>query len=655
MSERFNQLLKAGQSFWLDNIRREWLQDGSLEAMVKDQGLRGLTSNPAILHQAITKSSAYDQDIEELAQAGLPAASIFERLAIADIRGAADVLRPVYDASDGVDGFVSLEVAPTLAHDARGTLAEAKRLFAAVDRPNVMIKVPGTKAGNEAIEELIYLGIHVNVTLLFSTIQYAQSAFAYIRGIERRHREGLDLQVASVASIFMSRIDTLVDQLLSERLLLDADHNRVVLPLFGQAAVASAKGSYARFKDIFESPRFTKLSAAGARVQRPLWASTSTKNPTYPDVKYVEPLIGPHTVNTMPDATVAAFADHGEVVSNAIEGELEHAYLSLERLNDLGIDCNAVCQQLQDEGILKFIKPYGELIRDIERKRRGALAGPVVEIECERIGAQGLDSLRSVMAELQLLKRVWTCDPLLEPKLDPAGVYDRSGCFDEHLAKAAKFAATAVVAAPADQRDLELYFGAGAKPQMVTDSDELKPAGRLVIIASGFTELEDLLQRCAAASHECLVITEDPAVAEAQPEALLIPGPSIASLGLAAPLAATALGLEPEAALAASRWLANTFAPELVMPPKGARQDLSEGYNLLGELALLLRAAEQAQAAIEIQGNEQARLWLDERFPQRQAKDKLVISFDGSPAELRLKGLSAAGFAGLYVLAKRLG
>src|SRR2546425_762544 len=365
------QLTTCGQSYWLDNLTRDMITDGELHTRVTEQGLRGVTSNPATFHKAIVGSSAYDAQIKQLVGEGRETTAIYEHLVVADVQDACDILRPVYDASAGVDGFVSLEVSPYLAHDALGTMQEARRLFSAVDRPNVFIKIPGTPAGIPAIEEMLYEGITVNITLLFGLKDYENVAQAYIRALERRRAAGKPVNnVVSVASFFLSRIDVLVDQLLGHRLHPGLPNASVACceQLLGKVAIATAKLAYQSFKRLFGSERWHALAAQGARVQRPLWASTSTKNPLYSDIMYVEPLIGPHTVNTMPAETIAAFADHGKVVDHAIETDLEEAHRVLLDLERVGIDFACVTWQLQNEGVQKFIEPYDALLQALAAK-----------------------------------------------------------------------------------------------------------------------------------------------------------------------------------------------------------------------------------------------------------------------------------------------
>lgn len=363
-------LTELGQSVWLDYIRRDILENGELERMIREQAVRGVTSNPAIFEQAINGSDAYDDALEELASRGATPLEAYEALAIDDIRRAADLFRPLYDETGGTDGFVSLEVSPELAHDTDATLEEARRFWAEVDRPNVMIKVPGTEEGLPAIEQLLYEGLNVNITLLFSLEGYQKVMEAYLRALERRAADGASLdRVASVASFFVSRVDTAVDAELEKRLeSADTDAERArIQALFGKAAIANAKVAYQHFSDAFSGDRFARLRERGAHVQRPLWASTSTKNPAYRDVVYVENLIGPHTVNTMPLATVQAFADHGEA-RRTVDAELGAAREDLQALSDLGIDLGHVTHQLQVQGVEKFVDPFRELLRCIGEK-----------------------------------------------------------------------------------------------------------------------------------------------------------------------------------------------------------------------------------------------------------------------------------------------
>jgi transaldolase/glucose-6-phosphate isomerase len=348
-----------GQSIWYDNIRRAMLTSGELKRLVEN-GIMGVTSNPTIFEKAIAGSQDYDDTLLALADETLSSQEIFETLAIEDIRAAADILRPVYERTGGKDGYVSLEVRPTLAHDVQGTIEEALRLFAALDRPNVMIKVPATVEGIQAVKVLTIQGVNVNVTLIFAVQQYEAVADAYMAGLERRVAAGQPVDtITSVASFFISRIDAAIDSRL------EAAGNQ---DLKGKIAIANAKVAYARFREIFSGERWIRLAELGARVQRPLWASTGTKNPTYPDTTYVDSLIGPDTVNTVPPSTLQAFKDHGDVVGT-LEAGLEDAGDYLDQLRVGGIDLNTVAQKLLDDGVSAFIRSYGALIQSIEEKQ----------------------------------------------------------------------------------------------------------------------------------------------------------------------------------------------------------------------------------------------------------------------------------------------
>ena len=363
------QLGTLNQSIWLDYIRRDLIAGGGLRRLIEEDGLRGMTSNPAIFEKAIAQSHDYDEDIREMALQGKGAEAIYETLSQADVRSAAAEFRPLYDSTDGKDGYVSLEVNPHLAHDTKGTTEEARRLSTALNRPNVLIKVPATAEGLPAIRQLISEGISVNVTLLFGLPRYRQVVEAYIAGIEARSAQGKPVKhIASVASFFLSRIDALVDPLL-EKLIAQGGKEEADLAkkVRGQSAIASAKMAYQIYKEIFASERFRKLSDKGARVQRLLWASTSTKNPDYGDVKYVEALIGPDTVNTAPPETLDAYRDHGKPKSR-LEQDVKEARRVLERLAELGISIDKVTQQLEDEGVEKFNKPFDKLMETLAHR-----------------------------------------------------------------------------------------------------------------------------------------------------------------------------------------------------------------------------------------------------------------------------------------------
>lgn len=359
MTSAMEQLAAQGQSVWLDYIRRDMLQNGDMAAMVAD-GLRGMTSNPSIFEKSIAGSDQYDEDIAAFVAANGSATpiEIFEHLAIEDIKSAADILAPVYERTDGADGFVSLEVSPHLAHDTEGTIAEARRLWLAVGRPNLMIKVPATKAGIPAIETLIGENINVNVTLMFSTGDYEAVSHAYLRGIEKAADPS---RVASVASFFVSRVDTAVDNQLAEL-------GEAGAPLLGKVAIANAKVTYQRYLELFGDD-FAAEWGKGAFPQRLLWASTGTKNAAYSDVMYVEGLIGDNTVNTLPPATLDAFADHGSAAEVALVADVDDAYTVLDKLAAVGVDLLAITDKLQRDGVQAFIDAFEALLGAIEDKR----------------------------------------------------------------------------------------------------------------------------------------------------------------------------------------------------------------------------------------------------------------------------------------------
>jgi transaldolase len=356
---KLHALIQQGQAAWFDYIKRSFLDTGELDSWVA-KGIRGVTSNPAIFEKAIAGSDDYDADIQQLTAAGKSVVDIYETLVIDDIRHAADILRPVYDDSNGGDGYVSLEVSPALANDTAKTIAEAKRLFAALDRPNVMIKIPATPAGIPAIEMVIAAGVNVNVTLIFSLSHYESVAGAYLAGLEKLLAAGGDpARVASVASFFVSRVDTVVD----------ADLKKMGnSELLGTIAVDNARLAYVRFQEIFSGARWEKLARAGARVQRPLWASTGTKNPDYSDTIYVDTLVGPDTVNTMPPATLDAFMEHG-VVACTLTKDVEGAHARMARIAELGINLESVTNTLQDDGVILFAKAFDALLASISEKR----------------------------------------------------------------------------------------------------------------------------------------------------------------------------------------------------------------------------------------------------------------------------------------------
>lgn len=365
---RLSRLSELGTSVWLDQIGRRLIESGELAQMTDELSVRGVTSNPSIFEKAILETDDYHGELERLAADGLSAPEIYQRIAVEDVRLGCDALRPVWDRAGGADGFVSLEVAPALARDTSGeTLREARQYWGLVDRPNLMIKIPGTPEGLDSIEQAIFEGVNVNVTLLFAVERYADVAEAYIRGLERRMAEGLPLTVHSVASFFVSRVDTLVDKQLAE---LGRDD------LAGTAALANARAAYRHFQQVFQGDRFAALAAAGAPVQRPLWASTGTKNPAYSEVVYVDNLAGPQTVNTMPVKTLNAAALESEATSVTVS---EDPAPGLAALAEAGIDMQAVTEQLLAEGIDAFVHSLDGLIAGIE-ERRAAIAGATATV-----------------------------------------------------------------------------------------------------------------------------------------------------------------------------------------------------------------------------------------------------------------------------------
>ena len=356
-----------GQSIWLDYIRRDLNVSGELRRLIKEDGLRGMTSNPSIFEKAISGSHDYDEDIRVMVHEGKGVKAIYEAISQRDVQSAADEFRPLYDKTEGGDGYVSLEVNPHLAHDTGGTLEEARRLWAALSRPNVLIKVPATAEGLPVIRQLISEGINVNVTLLFGIPRYRQVVEAYLAGVEARVAQAKPVRtVASVASFFVSRIDALVDPLLEKLIVQGGEHGNLAKMMHGQVAVASAKVAYQIYKEMFESIRFRKLADKGALTQRLLWASTSTKNPEYSDVKYIESLIGPHTVDTVPVETLDDYRDHGKPRDH-IEQEVATARRMLDRLAELDISIDKVTQQLEDEGVEKFSKSFDKLMATLEK------------------------------------------------------------------------------------------------------------------------------------------------------------------------------------------------------------------------------------------------------------------------------------------------
>ena len=359
-TNKVKQIHSFGQSIWLDFIDREIIKSGKLQKLIDEEGIRGVTSNPAIFEKAITSGTDYDADIKELAKTTSDNEELFFKVAVKDIQNATALFEGIYDESKAEDGYVSLEVSPFLALKTAETAAQAEKLWKAVDRKNVMIKIPGTQPGLQAIRESIGKGININVTLLFGLPRYEEVALAYIAGLEDHLAAGHKIaHISSVASFFLSRIDVLVDPLLDEKGLGD---------LKGEVAIASAKKAYEIYKRVFNGPRWEKLAAQGAQKQRLLWASTSSKNPAFKDTKYVEALIGPETVDTVPLETIEAFADHG-IAEDTLEQGLDKATETLDRLKAAGIDIDKITQQLEDEGIDKFNKPFEKLLQAIEDQK----------------------------------------------------------------------------------------------------------------------------------------------------------------------------------------------------------------------------------------------------------------------------------------------
>lgn len=372
------ELTRSGQSIWHDGIERRLIASGELKRLIDEDELRGVTSNPTIFEKAIDSSDDYSDQLREQAELRKSASEIYEALAVSDIQMAADLLAPVFEKTGGADGFVSLECSPLLAHDTAATVGEVRHLWRLLDRKNVMIKIPATPEGFPAIEQCIYEGININITLIFSLESYKKTIEAYLRGLERRVAEGKPIdRIASVASFFVSRIDTALDKQLEERLAHagSVKEKEELEGLLGRIAIANAKTAYQIFKEVFHGVRFAPLRSQGARAQRPLWASTSAKNPAYSDVYYVEALIGPETVNTLPPATLKAFRDHGRV-RISLEENLEEEGAVLARLEDIGIRLDKVTQQVLDEGVKLFAQSFEKLMRAIQARRDVMVSGP---------------------------------------------------------------------------------------------------------------------------------------------------------------------------------------------------------------------------------------------------------------------------------------
>lgn len=410
-----------GQSIWLDFIRRNLLRNGDLKRMVEEDGLRGVTSNPTIFEKAMAGSTDYDEALRRLLadDPEIEIGKLYEKLAIEDIQEAADALRPVFEATHGDDGYVSLEVSPHLAYDTEKTISEAKRLRAAVNRPNLMVKVPATPAGIPAIEQLIADGVNINVTLMFSVSHYEAVARAYLKGLERCADPS---KVASVASFFVSRVDTMVDKAL------ESVGTPEAKALLGKIAIANSKVVYRRFLEIFHGEGFISLRQRGARVQRPLWASTSTKNPAYSDVLYVENLIGPETVNTMPPETIKAFRDHGKIPGAMVKEGLAEADGALARLASLGIDLGAITEKLQEDGVAAFATSFDQLMASLEKKRQAVIGVELTRLELQLGKYQRRVARRlKQWQESQFGSRLWKKDYTLWSKEPQPELADRLG------------------------------------------------------------------------------------------------------------------------------------------------------------------------------------------------------------------------------------
>jgi transaldolase len=376
MANPLKELAKYGQSVWYDNLNRELIRSGQLQRMVDEDNVTGGTSNPSIFEKAVGAGEAYDDDVRRLVDENRTLPEIYDALTITDVRLSCDTFRPAYDTTEGGDGFASLEVSPEIAYETEKTTSEARRLFAALARPNAMIKIPGTQAGLPSVEECLADGCNINITLLFGVENYAQVANAYIRALEKRLARGEAIDhIASVASFFVSRVDTLADSKLDGLIAVSrSEEDRQKLEaLKGKAGVANARIAYAKYKEIFSGERWARLEAAGARVQRCLWASTSTKNPSYRDVIYVEELIGPDTINTLPQATLDAFREHGRL-RNSLEEDVDAAFAHIKALEDAGIDFRGLTDELQTQGVDLFIDSYRKANDTVRQKRDKILA-----------------------------------------------------------------------------------------------------------------------------------------------------------------------------------------------------------------------------------------------------------------------------------------
>jgi transaldolase/glucose-6-phosphate isomerase len=414
-SSALKELKRLGQSLWLDNIRRQLITSGEL-ARLRDEGITGVTSNPTIFEKAVSGSSDYDEAMVRLVNAGRKPDEILWELMVEDVQAAADVFRPVHDRTKGTDGYVSIEVSPAIATNTRRTIGNAEDLRARCHRSNVMVKIPGTKEGLPAIYDQIAKGHNINITLIFSVDRYAEVVEAYMSGLEKLQSKGGDLsKVASVASFFVSRVDTKVDKILSEKIALSTEpaQKRALERLYGKAAIANSKLAYERFQQLFSGPRWEKLRKAGARTQRCLWASTSTKDPRYPDTYYVEELIGPDTVDTIPPATLAAFREHGEV-RRSLDENVELAKRQLKQLADVGVDLDQVTRELEVEGVDAFTKSFETLLATIAKESKAIKAGKGPR-QWYSLGAlqPEVDARLTQLQKADAPRRLWAKDPSL--------------------------------------------------------------------------------------------------------------------------------------------------------------------------------------------------------------------------------------------------
>ncbi|HEX8857013.1 MAG TPA: bifunctional transaldolase/phosoglucose isomerase [Thermoleophilaceae bacterium] len=484
VNERLAALLRAGTSPWLDQIRRSLIECGELERMMREDSLRGVTANPAIFEKAILGSPDYDDALADLARQDLDAESIYERLAIADVQAAADVLRPVWDETGGADGFISLEVAPELARDTEGTMEQVRDYWKRLDRPNVMIKIPGTAEGMPAIEQATFEGINVNVTLLFAVEKYEQCAEAYIRGLERRREAGERVDdMHSVASFFVSRVDTEVDRRLDQ-----LGHTE----LCGTAALANARLAYSRFKQIFYGERFAELRDEGAFVQRPLWASTGVKNPRYPETMYVDGLIAPDTVNTMPLQTLMAFGERGQVPGATADQPEEKIRETLDALAKAGIDLDDVTAKLLDDGIVLFEESLHKLLAGIEKRRAAVVTGRPETIEAHfppELERAVADRVKRA-ADEDVVRRIWRKDETLWAPLGTPEIANRLGWLtitEPMLEEKESIESFARECAADGLRDAVLLGmgGSSLAPEVLRESFEPKPdALRLHVLDS---------------------------------------------------------------------------------------------------------------------------------------------------------------------------